>query len=313
MRVTGNLIASETASQLNLLLARQSRLQNQVTSGQRVTAPEDDPVAMGEALSLQNQTSIAGQYGENIGVLQTRATTVANALESLKTIMDRAGEIATQADGTKSQSDLQNFATEVQQLIQQAAQIANSKDGDLYVFAGTASGQAPFKTTTDSNGNVTGVTYQGNINMSATEIGQGSTVTVGGPGANSTGSGARGVFADGRYGADFFGHLLSLESHLQSGDTASISSSDSPDLQKDEANIIYQTASVGVVQSRLDAAATNMDTEKSSLQTALTNVAGADLTSTLVQLSQTQNAYQAALASSSKLLNLQQTLLDYLP
>jgi len=315
MRITGNMLSNSLVAQLNTLMARQTRLQNQATTGQRIQAPEDDPAAMAQALSIQEQTSAAAQYAQNISTLQTRATAVSTSLQSLKAISDRAGEIATSADATKSPQELQSYAVEVQQLIQQAVKLANSKDGDQYLFAGTRSDQPPFTATTDSNGNVTAVTYSGNTSVAQTEIAQGSALAVTAPGANATGAGLRGVFSDSRYGADVFNHLLSLEAHLQSGDTSSISSIDSPALGHDEDNLIYQTANNGVLQSRLEAAATDNDKQTAALQQNLSTVAGADLTSTLVQLSQTQNAYQTAMQSTAKILAMQQSqsLLDYLP
>src|SRR5438552_4041363 len=100
MRVTGNSITNSLINQLNLLAARQARLQNQASTGQRIAAPADDPAAMGRALNLQQQSGQAEQYAKNIATLQNRTNTVYNALQGIKTVSDRAGEIATQADGT---------------------------------------------------------------------------------------------------------------------------------------------------------------------------------------------------------------------
>lgn len=313
MRVTGNTVATNLLSQLNLLAARQASLQNQASSGQRITAPEDDPVAMGQALALQSQNSQAAQYAQNVSTLQNRANTAASALQSLKTISDRVSEIATQADGTQSPQDMQAAAIEVRQLIQQAVTLANSQDGNQYVFAGTQSDQPPYTVTTDSDGNVTGVTFQGNSSVTQTEIAKGTTIAVDSPGENNSGTGSRGVFSDSRYGADFFNHLISLQNHLEAGDTNAIAATDRPALSKDEDNLIYQTANNGVILSRLDTAASSASDQQTSLQQSLANVAGADLATTLVQLSQTQNAYQVAAQSSAKFLQLQETLLSYLP
>ncbi len=280
---------------------------------QPIHAPDDHPTAMGQALKLQNETARNEQYARTIATLQNRATTVTDALQALKKISDRATEIATQADGTKTTQDLQVFAVELRQLIQQAVQLANSKDGDQYVFAGTNSGSPPFGATTDGNGNVTAVTYQGNTGVAETEIADGLAVTAAAPGENNSGAGARGVFSDGRYGADFFNHLISLQNHLAAGDSDSVATVDRPALGHDEDKLIYQTANIGVVQTQLDTAATSADNRKAALQQSLTDVAGADLTATLVQLSQTQNTYQVALQSSARLLQLQQNLLSYLP
>jgi flagellar hook-associated protein 3 FlgL len=312
MRIAGTTYSDIAVSQLNLLTAQQTQLQNQVSTGQRVRKPEDDPAAMAKGLSLQAENSAAAQFSRNISMLQNRANTVYGALDQLKTISDRASEIATQADGTASPAELQSFATEVGQLIQQAVSLANTKDGSQYVFAGTNSGQPAFTTTTDANGNVTGVAYQGNTSVMQTQIADGTTMTVDSPGQNATGTGARGVFSDSRYGADFFNHLISLENHLQSGDTTSISSTDAPALAKDEDNIIYQVSANGVAQSRLTTAASIASNRQTSLQTAFSSLTGADLTQTIVDLTQTQNTYQAALESSSALLKMQQSLLQYL-
>jgi flagellar hook-associated protein 3 FlgL len=209
---------------------------------------------------------------------------------------------------------LQANASETTQLIQQAVQVMNTKDGNQYLFGGTASGQPPFVAATDANGNVTtGVTYQGNTSVTENEIGQNSTITVDVPGENNSGSGPRGLIGDSRYGADLFNHMISLQNHLLAGDTASINATDQPALTKDEDNLIYQVSSNGAVQSRLEVAAAMASTQQTSLNNSLSNVAGADLTETLTQLSQAQNAYQIALQSSSTIMQLKTSLLSSLP
>jgi flagellar hook-associated protein 3 FlgL len=313
MRVTGNSITNSLLSQLNALAARQSQLQNQAATGQRIQVPEDDPVGMSHALSLMAQNSQTGQYAQNISTLQNRASVAASALQALKQVSDRAGEIATQSDSMSSPQDLQARAVELRQLIQQAAQLANTQDGDQYVFAGSRSDQPAFTLTTDSDGNVTAVTYQGNTSVPEHEIAQGATLTVDAPGANDSGTGPRGVFSDSRYGADFFNHLIALQNHLLARDTNAIQTQDRAALGQDEDNLIYQTASNGVVVSRLETAATAASDQQTALQQSLNNVAGADLATALVQLNQTQNAYQLAVQSSAKFMQLQQTLLSYLP
>ena len=312
MRIAGTSYTDSLVSQLNFLTSQQYQLQSQVSTGLRIQAPEDDPAGMAQALGLETDTAAATQYAQNISTLQTGANTAYSAMQQIKTISDRAGEIATLADGTKTPTELQAYATEVNQLIQQAVQLANGKNGDHYIFSGTKSDTPPFSATTDASGNVTAVTYQGNTNVAQTEIAQGTTLAIDTPGANTTGSGPRGLLTDSRYGADFFNHLISLQKDLASGNTANISKVDQPALTKDEDNLIYQISNNGVLQSRLDSAATSNSNLQSSLQQSLTKVAGVDMTKAITDLSQAQSTYQAALASSSVLLQLQQTVLTYL-
>jgi flagellar hook-associated protein 3 FlgL len=313
MRIAGTSYTQSMTSQINVLAARQFKLQNQATTGQSIQAPEDDPAGMAQALGLQAESSNVAQYAENISTLQNRSALVGNALQQLKTITDRVSELATQSDSLSSPDQLQANASETTQLIQQSVQVMNSKDGDQYLFGGTTSGQPPFVATTDANGNVTGVTYQGNTSVTENEIGQNSTVTVDVPGENNSGSGPRGLIGDSRYGADLFNHMISLQNHLLAGDTAAINTIDQPALTKDEDNLIYQVSGNGAVQSRLEVAAAMASTQQTSLTNSLSTVAGADLTQTLTQLSQAQNAYQIALQSSSTIMQLKTSLLSSLP
>jgi len=103
-----------------------------------------------------------------------------------------------------------------------------------------------------------------------------------------------------------------LQNHLRAGDTASISSSDTPALAKDEDNITSQIADNSLVQSHLSAADSLASTQSLSVKEAVSQESDADLAQTLTQLSATQTAYQAALESAGKLLSSNQTLLTYL-
>jgi flagellar hook-associated protein 3 FlgL len=312
MRIGGTSFTDSMVSQLNLLSAQEYQLQNEASTGQAISAPEDNPAGMAAALNLQAKNSAVTQYAQNIATLQTGATIAGNALTSLQTITNQASEIATEADGTSSPAQLQAYATQVTQLIQQAAQLMNSKNGSQYVFGGTDSSQAPFTVSTDADGNVTAVAYSGNASVAQSEIAENTTMTVDAPGQNNTGSGARGVVSDSRYGADLFNHLISLQNDLQSGNTSVITSTDATNLGKDDDNIIWQVANNGAAQSRLQAAASFAASQQSGLQQSLTSVAGANLAQTLTQLSQDQNAYQIALQTSSVILQMQQTVLDSL-
>jgi flagellar hook-associated protein 3 FlgL len=296
--------------QLNVLQTRQQRLENQASSGQRVQVPSDDPSAARLVLDMQAESQEVTQYQANISTLQQQSTTSASAMQQLKTIADRAGEIATQADGTASPQDLNNYATEVTQLIQQAAQLMNTQFQGSYVFGGTNTSKPPYAVATDSSGNITSVTYQGNTSTAQVEIAKGEMLSVQTVGANTTGSGPQGLITDSRTGADFFNHLISLQNNLKAGNTAAISSTDQANVSTDDQNIITQIASNAAVQSNLTTASTMASTRTTSLTQLISNQADADLAQTITQLSQTQNAYNAALQSGASVMQL--SLLNYL-
>ncbi|HUI06937.1 MAG TPA: flagellin [Verrucomicrobiae bacterium] len=310
IRVASNMIPDALINSVTRLNLRQQQLQNQAATGLRVQNPEDDPTAMRRVLDLQAEASSIAQYEQNIAQLKDQSTASYNAMQSLKTISDRAGEIATQADSTKSSQDLATYAAEVTQLIQEAAQIMNSKYQGDYLFGGTLSDRAPFVLATNADGQVTSVTYEGNTSVAQAEIAEGVTLSAVPVGANSSGTGPQGLITDSRTGADFFNHLISLQNNLLAGNTAAINGTDLPALQNDEENIISQIATTGALQARMDAANNIAQNRAASLDKLISSQADADMATVMVQLSETQTAYQAALASGAKLLNL--SLLDYL-
>lgn len=310
MRVTSNMFPDSLANQFNRIGLRLQQLQAQAASGQRIRLPEDDPSAMRRVLDLQTEARTISQYRENIARLQERSTATYDVMQAVKRLSDRAGEIATLADDTKSPAELQIFAAEVTQLIEQAAQLMNSKHQGDYLFGGTIANQPPFVVSKNATGQVTGVAYQGNENVSEVEIAEGVTLAVQVPGVNTSGAGAQGFVSDTRTGADFFGHLISLQNNLLAGDTGAINSADLPALQNDEQQIISQMATTGAMQARMEAAAKIAETRDASIENLISTQADADLADVVVRLNQTQVAYQAALQSGARMLNL--SLLDYL-
>lgn len=312
MRISSNNFSQNFLLQISNLEQQQNKLQTQAATGQKITNPEDDPAGMAAVLNLQSSVSADNQYQTNIALLQTSATNSYTAMTSLNTISQRAREIATAAsNGTTSPQQYANYANEVNQMIQQAVQLANTQDANgNYIFGGTMTSNPPFTSTTDANNIVTGVTYGGNTDTAETEIAAGMTISVNVPGENTTGSGPQGLFADSRTGADFFGHLISLQKDLAAGNTSAISSTDTPALKADADNLTTQMSANGVTQSALSNANSAASSRSSTVETQISSLTNADLAQTLTQLQQAQVAYQAALESGSKIFSV--SLLNYL-
>jgi flagellar hook-associated protein 3 FlgL len=258
-----------------------------------------DTRSLQRTLASRAGNSTLNPYAGNVAILRNRANTAFDSLEAIKTISDRAGEIAALANDTRSPQELQAYAAQITHLIKRAAQLTNVRCNGDYIFGGTQTDQPPYIVATDANGNVTSVTYQGNSNIAQTEIGQGVTTAFDVPGENTTGSGPHGLITDSRNGADFFNHLISLQNNLLTGDTNGIAATDRAALGQDEDNLIFNIAENGAVQMRLDTAASSLSTRSLSVGELISKEVVADLSQTLVQLNQTQTAYQAALQSAS--------------
>jgi flagellar hook-associated protein 3 FlgL len=311
MQISTTNFSNNLLYQIGQLQNQQSKLQNETTTGLSVTEPEDDPGIMNQVLNLQSEASADTQYQSNIAQLQNSATTASDALNSLQSLVEQAGEIATESTGVTSATQRASYATQVGQLITQALDLGNTTDANgNYIFGGTDTGSPPFSATTNASGQITGVTYTGNTSVASSEIAPGFTVSAQTPGENNTGSGPGGVFADSRTGADLFSHLISLQQDLQSGNTTAITSTDSPNLTKDEDNVVTQISGNAVLQSTLEAAGNVAQQKVANENTQMSDDTSANLAQTLTQLDQNQTAMQAALQSGAMVMQL--SLMDFL-
>jgi flagellar hook-associated protein 3 FlgL len=309
MRIASNSYSQTLIQQLNTLAARQAQLHTQAATGQRIRAPEDDPAAIRRVIDLQAEMRTVAQYQKNVAHHQEMANATFGVLTGLTKISDRAGEIATLSDGTRSPAELAIYAAEINELIKQGVQLANSKNRGDYLFGGTRTDQPPFILNLNANGQPASVTYQGNQAPSQAEIAEGTLLTAQVAGANAGGAG-RGLISDAAAGADFFTHLISLRDNLLAGDVSAIAGVNRPQLARDEENIIFHLAQSGAIQGRLEAAAAILRSRSASLESQVSREADADLAQTLVRLSEIQTAYQAALQSGARILDL--TLLNFL-
>ena len=313
MRVSIHSYTDSMLAQFNALAGRQYTLQNQASTGLRVQSASDDPAAMANTLALITKKNTDTQYAQNITTLQDRGNLIYGVLQTLQAHTTRAGELATAgANDLASSADLKNYAKEVNGMIEDTIKQANTKDptAGTYLFGGTAGGSAPFSVTRNVNGDISGVTYNGSSSVNQSEIGDGQTTSVDVPGVNNGATGARGLFTDNQSGADLLNHLISLRDNLLAGNKAAITSTDSPNIQKDENNLAYQVASNGVVQNRLTTAASSISDHSQSLDKAISNQSSADLVQTMVELNRAQNGYQAALQTSVKVM--QMSILNYI-
>ena len=310
MRVTASSFPSVLSTQLQRLSTEQARLQTQAGTGQRFTFGSEDPRAMRKVLDLQSEMKTLRQYDKNVGTLRDTLDASFAAITGVKSVSDRATEIATRADGLRTPEELNTFATEIDQLLERALQISNTRHQSSYLFGGTKNADPPFVATRDADGRITAVAYRGTAEVPESEVAEGITITVTVPGQNASGSGVRGLFADSREDADLFQHLIDLRDDLRAGNKSEIVGTDLPALLKDENNVLFHFGNTGAVQTRLETASTIADRRAASLEGLVSSEADADLAQTLVALSEIQNAYTAALKTGGTILG--QSLLDYI-
>ena len=310
MRVTSGSYADRLISNLGSITSRQARYQAQISTGQRVALPEDDPAAVRRTLDLEGERGRVGQYGRNITRLKETAVATNTAMRSLSKIATRAGELAVKANSIRSADDLKAYAAEVSQLIQQAVSSANANLRGDAVLAGTRNGQPAYTLTLGTDGRVQSVTYNGNQDTPSLDIAEGQELSASVVGSNPNGTGPAGLIEDPRSGADLFNHLIQLQDQLLAGQGAQVTTTTAVALQADTDNLLRHIAANGVVQGRLEAASATVNDRLQALEGQISGETDADLAKALVRLNETQVSYQAALQTGGKILTL--SLMDYI-
>ena len=317
MRVTTNSFNNDLRHNITKLAERQLRLQQQVSTGHRIDSASDDPNAMRRVLDLRNEQGLLRQYQDNITILRENTNMVYSTVQGFKKLSDRASEIAVVADGTKGPSALNAYAKEVDQLIEEAFRMANSKHRNVYIFSGTKGTTEAYTATRNADNQITSVTFAGNTSSAKIDIASHSSVE-----ANYSAEGANGVLKTNVAGTDFIQNLIDLRTELSNAASASstpadkatalsnIKSSVLSNLDLSELNFIDHFSSIGAKLSRLETSETITNQQIAAVEPLISNEIDVDLADTLVRLNEIQNAYTAALQSGSSLLRT--SLLDFL-
>ncbi len=297
MRIASSTVSDNIVRQIQNLGSQQARLQSTVASGQRITNPEDDPAAVSRVINLESERRSIEQFQRNAGRALEISQASFSGLQQIKKLSDRATEIGTLGTGAMSPDALNAYAAEVDQLIEQAVQLGNTRFRNDYIFAGTAVDAPPFAATRNASGEVTAVTYNGNTAQSEIALSESSSIAPGSSGATNTGIG------------DFVNHLVSLRDALRAGNTATIQTAQA-NLLTSEDVFVDSLSEHGAVQMRIEVNQTQQKERAENLEKLVSAEADGDLPSAIVKLNQTQVAYQAALQSASNIMRL--SLLDYL-
>ncbi len=180
-------ISTAWAQQLSItaMANQQSKLANlqqQLSTGVKVSVPADDPGAAARILDLDKTITKTNQYQSNIATTRGRLNIEESALATSGGILDRARDLTIQAmNDTLNSNDRLGIKTEVDQLIQQLAGVANTQNANgEFIFSGDLS-NVPAFTKNATTGNYV---YQGGPEQRALQIGPTRQVADGDLGVN---------------------------------------------------------------------------------------------------------------------------------
>lgn len=169
MRVTPQQIMANTIRAANQHSQRLAELQNAVSSGVRITKPSDAPAEMSDLVAGRSLLGRLEVDLQNVTVVRSTLNQTVAQLVSAKDGFTRAKTLA--IDGVQS-SETDALALEVNGILDLLVEISNSSDGTSSIFSGI-DGARPFDVTgRTSSGEISEVTYSGQVGNSRIVVGR---------------------------------------------------------------------------------------------------------------------------------------------
>ncbi|MBI4213663.1 MAG: flagellar hook-associated protein FlgL [Chloroflexi bacterium] len=288
-RVTHKMMVDSLQANLSDNFGRMAKVQGEIASGKRLRRPSDDPPAVNQALSVRSSLQLNDQYLRTIELSKVWLDQSESSMSSITNILSRAKELAVQgANDTFTLSDRQQIAAEVDQLLQAAVAAANTSGTSGYIFSGTRITTEPITVA----GSV--VTYNGDTNLMAREIGPGQFLSV-----NITGDRLVPILET----------LIDLRDDLLSGVATDISADIDTVSQANE-DLLAIRAEVGSKVNRFDFAAERLLDVQLGLTALLSETEDVDMIDAITRFQLEQTVYKAALAVGGSTIQL--SLLDFL-
>lgn len=296
MRVTNNMLSHNLLRNLQAAQGRMDKLQNQMSTGYKITRPSDDPVGIENALRMRSSISNVEQWkanaSEGVAYLDTTDATLADMTLAIQ----RAKDLAVQGStGSVSDEDRKKITMEIDQLTEQLKQLANTRVGTKYIFGGTANVE-PFPA---------GATeWKGSDDVVKFQVGSSLSIEI-----SVNGQDLFGVNDSDLSSISMFKTLEDLSKALNDSDMTAIQASIGK-LEDQADRIVDFRAQLGARQNRMDSIYQQLDTTSANLSDSLANILYADIAETLVSFKAQENVYQAALSVGAKII--QPSLVDFM-
>ena len=265
-----------------------------LATGSRINKPSDDPAGAAQMVSNTAQSSQADTFLRSITSVNGLLHTADSTLSSVVTALQRAISLGTEgANGTLSDSDRADVASELAGIKQQLLSLANTPYQGEFVFSGTSTVQPFVEDATSPSG----VTYNGNSGTNKVEVGQNYSLQINQPGSQLFTSASGGVFQS----------ISDLINALQTNNNIGSAVSEVSDAYN---HITSQRVFYGNALNQLEAQQNYLNSEKVDLATAAASISATDMAATSTAFTQSQVAIQADLAVMSRIS--QSSLFDYL-
>lgn len=146
MRVTQSMLSNNMLLNLSNSYNKMSELQDQITSGKKITRPSQDPVVAVKGMGYRRDLGRVEQFARNMNEVNNWLESTDEALDQAGNAINRVRELVVNAaNDTNTLEDRKKIKQEIDQIRQQFQDIANTRVADRYIFSGTRTQQPVFE------------------------------------------------------------------------------------------------------------------------------------------------------------------------
>jgi flagellar hook-associated protein 3 FlgL len=300
MRVTTTVAVRNLVRNLDRSYGRMVKFQEELASGSRLNKLSDDPAAVERSLALRTELRNMEQYQKNVddgtGWLELSEA----ALAELETLFVEARGLAVQgANDTYNGQQRRAIADQIDQFVEHAVSLSESRYRGRYIFSGTQTGEPPYAGVRSSEGKFLDLSATGDTSGSIErEVADGIIQQVNVPGGD--------VF-EGNLNA--FDVLIDLRDALTANEVSDVRAS-LTQLADMRERISSVRGVIGARVNRMELTRNVLDRMSVEMTSILSEDEDVDLTATIVNLQQEQDVFQAALASGASVIP--QSLMDFI-
>ena len=302
VRITHNQIALQFQNDVASVYEAMARTQRQISTGERIERPSDDPFGTSQVLGFDAQIADVEQYQDNVDDAMGFLDTADAALDGVGKALERIRQLVVQASSeTNDASARASIAAEITQLKEAVRDSINGQFGDRYMFSGTATGTEPYP--------APGNAYAGNLVTMNRRVSPGLSISLNIPGEQVLGltTGA----APGQLSTlDLIDQIVG---DITTGTPASLNQLRTADLDALDARfdqVLQQRTQLGATRARLESTSLQLQDLEERLRDSRSNIADTDMAEAIMQFNNQQTMYQAALSAGTRILNT--TILDFI-
>ena len=292
MRITQTQLQNLALNSITDARANTFERQKVASTGKRIDSPSDDPTGSAQARLLNSLRYETNAYLGNVNFAKLRLEQAEQALSESANVVVRARELAlAMANGTVGTEQRNLAAAEVGSLRATLIDLANTKQGNEFIFANTNTNNPPV----DPSGTFS---YDPNLFNNVREIEFGPTARGAISGSASEAFAQRGAAPN---SIDVFSTMQTLITNLQNNDPTAIRSSiDELNRAFDQLNA--ERTQIGIRTNRAQNAEYSANQAESLYKSLEGEIVDADAAEAFSQLSLAQNSLQAAVTISARIL-----------